>query len=223
MSKSFSMVNPVFSGLLGTYKRGLVGRGSFVWTSAELEMLCLGYRQFHKQFSLQTIAKHLEELLRSSVKRTVVSDALKECEHVATFTPAKYQKFRCAFEAEVERIASRWIRFPSYNAILAKLRQCSVLAISRDYTERIYSVSNEHQSIWQMFIDRENSCSHICHFYDLPMIPHAAALHKFGSCFCCGAGLDDKSEINFVKICHCSTAEVLDDVVVCEACAVRYY
>jgi hypothetical protein len=185
-------------------------------------MLCIGFRQFSKQFPLHIIAKHLQELLRSSIKRATVSHALKECERVATFTLASYQTFRCAFKAEVERIASRWIRFPSYNAILAKLRQCSVLAISPDYTERIYSVSKEHQSIWQMLVDRENSCHHKCRFYDLPMVDQDAELHKYGSCFSCGVGLDDKSEINFVNRCYCLTAEI-DEIVVCETCARRYY
>jgi hypothetical protein len=208
--------------LLGIYKRRRVGRrGSFVWTSSELEMVCIGFRQFSKQFPLHTIAKHLQGLLRSSIKRAIVSHALKECERVATFTPVSYQKFRCAFEVEVDRIASRWIRFPSYNGILQKLRQCSILAISRDYTERIYTASNEHQSIWQMLIDRENACYHKCRFYDLPMIDQDTKLHKYGSCFSCGVGLDDKSEINFVNRCYCLTAEI-DSVVVCQACARLY-
>jgi len=211
-----------FPFLLGIYKRRRVGRrGSFVWTSSELEMLCIGFRQFSKQFPLHTIAKHLQELLRISIKRATVSHALKECERVATFTPVSYQKFRCAFEAEVERIASRWIRFPSYNGILHKLRQCSILAIAPDYSERIFSVSQEHQSIWQMLIDRQNSCYHKCRFYDLPMVDQDDQLHKYGSCFSCGVGLDDKSEINFVNRCYCLTAEI-DRVVVCPAC-VRLY
>lgn len=212
-----------FPVLLGTYKRRRVGRrGSFIWTSSELEMLCIGYRQLSKGFPLHTIAKHLQELLRNSIKRTIVSNAMKECESVAGFTTTTYQKFRCAFEEEVERIASRWIRFPSYNAILYKLRQCAILAIAPDYTERIYSVSKEHQKTWQMLIDRENSCEHKCHFYDLPMVAQDTKLHKYGSCFCCGVGLDDKSEINFVNSCYCLTAEI-DNVIVCESCSNHYY
>jgi hypothetical protein len=213
-----------FPFLLGIYKRRRVGHhGSFVWTSSELEMLCIGFRQFSKQFSLPTIAKHLQGLLRNSIKRAIVSNALKECERerLFTFTPVSYQKFRCAFEAEVERIASRWIRFPSYSAILQKLRQCAILAISPDYTERIYTVSKEHQSIWQMLIDRENSCYHKCQFYNLSMVDQDAELHKYGNCFSCGVGLDDKSQINFVNRCYCLTAEI-DSVVVCPACSYLY-
>jgi hypothetical protein len=211
-----------FPVLLGIYRRRRVGhRGSFVWTSSELEKVCIGFRQLSKQFPLHIIAKHLQGLLISSIKRTIVTNALKECERAATFTPANYQKFRCAFEAEVERIASRWIRFPSYSSVLQKLRQCSILAIAHDYGARIYSVSQEHQSTWQMINDRENSTHHKCCFYDLPMVAQDDDLHKYGSCFSCGVGLDDKSQINFVNRCYCLTAEI-DSVVVCDECADHY-
>jgi hypothetical protein len=64
---------------------------------------------------------------------------------------------RPQLEQDYDRIAARWIRFPSHQAVLAKLQDCDILRVCRDPTQRVFSISSLHQLIWLQEFDRVNS------------------------------------------------------------------
>ena len=217
-----------FPEFIGSFKRARSGRSKFVWTATELEIVCLGFRQFSSLYSHYRLSNHILDLIRSSVKSTVISQAMKACEfaahthtdpsthlNFASFSP----KLHAWFETQFHRIAARWIRFPSFAAVSFKLKQCYTLA-SRDLDTRVYSVTQLHQQTWQMIHHRVNYHHAPCHLFDLPCLPADLLLHKFGFCFQCGVGIDDKSEVNFATRCDCDSAQSDDNhIILCDSCA----
>jgi hypothetical protein len=220
-----------FPELLGSYKRGRVGHCKFVWTAAELELVSLGFRQFHS--SQDDVVQHLHDLIRSCVKTSVISQAMTECEKAAflhnnpnlRFNFSSFsRKLHASFQDQFDSIAPRWIRFPSLAAVRCKLRQCAILAtMPHTILTRVFSVSKLHQQTFQMIHHRAESIRHSdapCHFYDLPCVPTDHQLYQFGHCFRCGTGLDWESDINFAHLCTCETAQHEQyDICVCNDCA----
>ena len=228
MSRQYIPSLTQFPELLGTYKRGRLGRCKFVWTPAELELVSLGFRQFHSSQD-DDVVIHIHHLIRSSVKTSAISHAMKQCEKAAfrCFNFSSFsRKLHAAFLDDFDRIVARWIRIPSLAAVRCKLRQCAILAtMPHTILTRVFSVSKLHQQTFHMIHERAKSLRHAdapCHFYDLPCVPTDNQLYQYGHCFRCGTGLDWESDINFAHLCTCQTAQHDEfDICVCNDCAVK--
>jgi len=203
---------------LGEYKRGFYGRSRFIWTQATLGIIIRGYFQFYRsvpsvrQASLVQIAPHLRALIRDYVKSLV-------CEsHFA--------------EDHFERIRARWVRLPSLNAVLSKLREChrivpSVNALCLATYESLRDdriISMDFYNAITHFISMRSAASHFgCRRHALPALPRPSSLPSHGSCFLCGSGLTDKIDWNFVPKCSCdSHGEEEYEVCACSLCLDKF-
>ena len=219
-----------FPGLLGSYQRRLRGPSKFIWTASELEIVCLAFRQFADSRSSATdVANHVHSLVLVSIKCTLISNALKYCEEQvadgdedirAKFNLRYVNQLRASFDQDFDRIVARWIRTPSLTAIRRKLRDCALLAYA-DLDLRNFDVSALHQQTWQSIHHRanlQNRALHCC-FFDLPAVPADNSPHKYGNCFRCGTGLDDRADFTFVQRCECHSCDLDDDTIVCNLCS----
>ena len=219
-----------FPGILGSYQRRLRGPRKFFWTASELEIVCLAFRQFaNSPSSAADVANHVHSLIIVSIKCTLISNALKYCEEQVAdgdddirskFNLHYANKINASFHLDFDRIVARWIRFPSLAAVRRKLRDCDLLA-SVDIDIRNFAVSALHQQTWQFIHHRANLRNHPfqCYFFNLPAVPADSSLHKYGNCFHCGTGLDDRTDFVFVQRCKCYSCELDDDTVVCNLCS----
>ena len=192
------------------YQRGFYGRSRFVWTEDVLDIIIRGYFQFHRsvpsvqRVSLVQIAPHLRALIRDYVKSLV-------CEsHFA--------------EAHFERICARWIRLPSLDAVLSKLRECHrivhyVNALCLATYESLRddrAISLDFYNALMTFISRRSGSHSGCRLHSLPALPRPSSLPSHGSCFFCGSGLTDKIDWNFIPKCECVGHN--EEVCVCSSC-----
>jgi hypothetical protein len=200
---------------LGEYQRGFYGRSRFIWTQATLGIIIRGYFQFYRsvpsvrQASLVQIAPHLRALIRDYVKSLV-------CEsHFA--------------EDHFERIRARWVRLPSLNAVLSKLRECyrivpSVNALCLATYESLRDdriISMDFYNAITHFISLRSAASHSgCRRHALPALPRPSSLPSHGSCWFCGSSLTDKIDWNFVPKCSCDSHgdEEEEEVCACSVC-----
>ena len=203
----------MLSHFLGEYKRGFYGRSRFIWTPATLGIIIRGYFQFHRsvpsvqRVSLVRIAPHLRALIRDYVKSLVCKS------HFA--------------EDHFERIRARWVRLPSLDAVLSKLREChrivhSVNALCLTTYESLRDdrvISMDFYNAITHFISLRSAASHSgCRRHALPALPRPSSLPSHGSCFLCGAGLTDKIDWNFIPKCSCDSHGEEDEVCVCSSC-----
>jgi len=195
----------MLSHFLGQYKRGFYGRSRFIWTPTTLGIIIRGYFQFHRsvpsvqRVSLVRIAPHLQALIRDYVKSLV-------CEsHFA--------------EDHFERIRARWVRLPSLNAVLSKLRECHRI---------VHSVNAlclaTYESLRDDRIISMDFYNAITHFISLrSALPRPSSLPSHGSCWFCGSSLTDKIDWNFVPKCSCdSHGEEEYEVSACSLCLDKF-
>jgi len=195
---------------LGIYKRSQSGQSHFTWTEREL-LLVISKFKFPYQGKFKRNGKykkigfipHLNQLIRASIKETVIQQSLAQC---------GISSCRAILDGQFDKIASRWVRFPSCKAIESKIRDCFILSNCRDPTQRIFSVSKLHQDLWLKEMDRAADAADDDHVF------------KFGNCHTCGSGIDDKSDINYILPCwgmDAVDADTFNDhaIVVCTPCA----
>ena len=198
----------------GIYARNLRGPSRFVWTLDTLRIIVRGLLQFHRcgpgRVSLHAIAHHLRSLIREHVKNVV----------------SHYHSNSNFAEDHFERICARWIRLPSLRAVLLKLQECNGYAYLVDSTEATYDSLRSDgfmsRSIYSAF-DAEITQIHFshtgCHLHRLPAIPRPCNQPSWGSCFYCGSGLTDKTDLNLLPKCQCISHEgTSDDIMVCSSC-----
>lgn len=205
------------SHFLGEYKRGFYGRSRFVWTPATLGIIIRGYFQFHRSVpslhrgSLVQIAPHLRTILCEYVKSVVCHSHFDE--------------------DQFERIRARWVRLPSLDAVLSKLREChrivhSVNALGLATYESLRDdrlISMDFYDAITHFISLRSAASHSgCRRHALPALPRPSSLPSHGSCFLCGSGLTDKIDWNFIPKCSCDSHGEEEEVCVCSLCLDKF-
>ena len=184
------------------YQRGLYGGSRFVWNEDSLGIIIRGLFQFHRsgrRLPLHLIAPHLRGLIREYVKSHFEED-------------------------HFERICARWIRLPSLDAVLSKLREChrivhSVNALCLATYESLRddrAISLDFYNSLMTFISRRSGSHSGCRLHSLPALPRPSSLPSHGSCFFCGSGLTDKIDWNFIPKCECVGHN--EEVCVCSSC-----
>lgn len=196
----------------GIYARKLRGPSRFVWTLDTFRIIVRGLFQFHRrgdQLPLHAIAPHLRSLIREHVKNVVSASH-------------GYSNFS---EDHFERICARWIRIPSLRAVLLKLQECNAFAYLVESTDATYHslradgfMTSLAYQAFDTEISRIQDSHSGCRLPVLPAIPRPCALPSWGSCFYCGSGLTDKTDLNLLPKCECLGHGGCEEVCVCSSC-----